>query len=123
LVQHRYPEGVHGNKDDSGCIGRQIRSTRLCEAARKMKIDTISQLELDDISQTERDYNLGIMRHNAAGDAEITVRIFMAVVLESIKQREFHSLKEIERQYLQAQWCTAQLEIAKTCYAYSSLLC
>jgi hypothetical protein len=58
----------------------------LGEAAEMMHIDTVRQRELDDLTESEREYNLAAMAHCAGGDSEITLRIFIAVVLLRIKE-------------------------------------
>jgi hypothetical protein len=50
-----------------------------------MKITALSQRDLDATPVGERDSILGPLKHCAAGDSEITLRIFMKVLLLSIR--------------------------------------
>ena len=51
-----------------------------------MNIDKITQRQLNAIEKTERHLNLHPVLHCAGGDSEITLRIFVAVVLLKIKE-------------------------------------
>ena len=56
-------------------------------AAERFDIDTITQRGLDALrTETEREYQLGAMVHCAGGDSEITLRVFVAVILERIQE-------------------------------------
>jgi len=59
-------------------------STDLGEAAIIMNVDTISQLEIDGLDDSTREYKFGAMKHNAGGDSEITLRLFIEILLQKI---------------------------------------
>jgi hypothetical protein len=51
-----------------------------------MKIDTVTQLELDTLPEGQRGYDFGAMVHNASGDSDITLRVFVASILKRIRE-------------------------------------
>lgn len=50
-----------------------------------MNITTVSQRSLDNVEEVARAYIYGAMLHCAGGDAEITLRLFMEVIMQKIK--------------------------------------
>ena len=60
-------------------------STDLGEAAKIMNVDTISQLEIDCLDDSTRECKFGAMKHNATGDAEITLRVSITILLQKIR--------------------------------------
>ncbi|KAH0292915.1 hypothetical protein KCU62_g1613, partial [Aureobasidium sp. EXF-3399] len=69
-----WPKGASGNEKHN-----------LREAAETLKIATINQRELDNVEEIARPYVYGAMIHCAGGDSEITLRVFMELVMLKIK--------------------------------------
>jgi len=59
--------------------------TGLREAAAMMQISTVSQRQPDGLDEVARPYQYGAMLHCAGGDAEITLRLFMEILLQKIR--------------------------------------
>ncbi|KAH0281813.1 hypothetical protein KCU91_g70, partial [Aureobasidium melanogenum] len=53
----------------------------LGEAAWMMGVEMTTQAELDEMTDTEREYKLGAMRHDGAGDSDLTVCVTAEVIL------------------------------------------
>lgn len=70
---------------DAGVCELTIGFPGLKEAAKIMNIGTINQRELDNVDEVARPYLYGAMLHCAGGDAEITLRLFMEIVMRKIK--------------------------------------
>ena len=49
-----------------------------------MQISTMSQRQLDNLDEEARPYHYGAMLHCAGGDAEITLRLFMSIIMLKI---------------------------------------
>lgn len=61
-------------------------SIDLGEGAQKFNIDTVTQTELMDLPESECNKVLRPIFHCAGGDSEITLRIFVAMVLMRIQE-------------------------------------
>lgn len=46
-----------------------------------MGVEVTTQADLEEMTDTEREYKLGAMRHNGAGDSDLTVRVAAELIL------------------------------------------
>ncbi|KAG9664972.1 hypothetical protein KCU95_g3125, partial [Aureobasidium melanogenum] len=71
----RYPKGNCGKeKHDLG------------EAAQMMGVEMTTQVNLDEMTDTEREYEFGAMRHCGGGDSDLTVRVTTEIIRERIAE-------------------------------------
>lgn len=80
----------------------------LRDAAIMMDITTITQREINDLEDYQRQYTTGAMIHCAAGDSEVTLRIFLAVLVERIGQLE---RKDGVRRVIREEYCFLALDL------------
>ncbi|KAH0351958.1 hypothetical protein KCU81_g2096, partial [Aureobasidium melanogenum] len=73
--RYRYPKGDCGKEKHN-----------LGEAAWMIGVQMTTQAELDQMTDTEREYKLGAIRHNGAGDSYCTVRVTAELVLLRIAE-------------------------------------
>ncbi|KAH0374086.1 hypothetical protein KCU65_g343, partial [Aureobasidium melanogenum] len=71
----RYPKGDCGREKHN-----------LGEAACMMGVEVTTQTDLEELTDTEREYKLGAMRHNGAGDSDLTVRVNAELILLRIAE-------------------------------------
>ncbi|KAG9517923.1 hypothetical protein KCV07_g5887, partial [Aureobasidium melanogenum] len=71
----RYPKGYCGNEKHN-----------LGEAAQMMGVEMTTQADLDEMTDTEREYKFGAMRHCGGGDSDLTVRVTAELLLLRIAE-------------------------------------
>jgi hypothetical protein len=95
LFRDRYPKGYCGDEKHSEynifplipcsrLIG--ILRSDLGEAAQMMGVEMTTQTNLDEMTDTEREYKFGAMRHCGGGDSDLTVRVTAEILRERIAE-------------------------------------
>lgn len=66
-----------------------------------MGVEMTTQDDLDKMVDTEREYKLGSMRHNGAGDSDLTVRVIAELIRRRIAELEAQDgrLRQISHRY------------------------
>ncbi|KAG9612304.1 hypothetical protein KCU77_g1768, partial [Aureobasidium melanogenum] len=75
----RYPKGDCGKEKHNLASG-------LGEAAQMMGVEMTTQADLDEMTDTEREYEFGAMRHCGGGDSDLTVRVTADIIRERIAE-------------------------------------